>query len=118
MAYSKKERAIKALNACIRHWQGLSQGKRRKMRGNTGHLSLEIIGSAHCECCRVYDMACHLCPVGQFNHSRGAPFSCGREYINAEAAYKNKGIDSAMFKNAAKLEVIHLQRVLKYTSAI
>ncbi len=118
MAYSKKERAIKALNASIRHWERMSQGKRRKMRNNTGYLTLETIGSEHCECCRVYDIKCHFCPVGQFNHSRGATFECGREYANAEAAYYNKGINSAMFKKAAKLEAIHLQRVLKYTSAI
>ncbi len=118
MAYSKKERAIKALNACIRHWERMAQGKRRKMRTLIGTQILETIGSQHCECCRVYDSICNQCPVGQFNHSRGSTFGCGIEYTTAEAAYQKKGLNSKMFKNAANLEVIHLQRVLNYTCAI
>ena len=100
---------IKALRSSILHWERMKLNKRRNMRGE-----LENPYGDCCACCKAFkyttDSACGKCPISLYAEVDHCNID---QYVQAENSYRWKGIDSPQFKDAAQMQIIFMNKVLK-----
>ena len=100
-------KTLKALQASIRHWERMRDGKRRKMRDDAaGTMELEMPIGQHCGLCRATE-DCDDCPVASYGSAcENTPF------YEAEFAFHQAGPNSDEFKLEANKEVEFLKSLL------
>lgn len=92
----------KALEASIRHWERMRDGKRVMMKGFEGYLVREKPSSYNCHLCRLFIKEdCKECPIG--NGCRHTP------YYGAHRAFCRQGPGTKKFKAAAAKMVKFLE---------
>ena len=89
------KRTLRAIEASIRHWIRMRDGKRREMKDPFG-TRLETPCTSHCALCRIYDGVweeCTDCPIKQ---RTGLRLCQGTPYMRAAEAVNDLGVNGTV----------------------